>query len=246
MQIIPTSPETVSKLKKAAKLLVRDDPSLAHHNALERVALGAGYLHWKHVTECADATAASSPLASLTGRACVLDQFPVSPQEFVVIAGPSGSGKTLRGYDYALNALREGRPVHILDVGRSYAQLAKLLGGAYLIASETGQLERHEHGSSPLTVIELENLARHKTNDALALADIFRPASPKALLVVDELWRVASLFPTKDGLNQMVEDHLNLGGSVLLLSQDPVQSTDIAGIESGRDVRRVLVTLGRI
>ncbi len=74
MQHIHTSHDTVSKLKKTAKLRVRATPGIQHAQALDQVAQEAGYNHWKHVTECA-LHSAGSPLASLSARTCYEDRF---------------------------------------------------------------------------------------------------------------------------------------------------------------------------
>lgn len=51
MRFIPTSTDTVESLKKQAKKLQRKAGG-KHAEALDRVARGAGYNHWHHVTLC--------------------------------------------------------------------------------------------------------------------------------------------------------------------------------------------------
>jgi hypothetical protein len=52
MQHIPTTGVAVSKLRKSAKLLVRDNPELKHAQALDAVAKEASYSDWQHVLRC--------------------------------------------------------------------------------------------------------------------------------------------------------------------------------------------------
>lgn len=51
MRYIPTSAATVDSLKKQAKKLQRTGGG-KHVDLLDRVARGAGYDHWHHVTLC--------------------------------------------------------------------------------------------------------------------------------------------------------------------------------------------------
>lgn len=143
MHHIHTSPEAVSKLKKAAKLLTRGDTLLQHAEALDRVAKKAGYLHWKHVTTCAEASAAqanSSPLASVTAAQCTDPRFgKPKDQELTLIVGPSGYGKTFRAIDYALNWLRQGKPVHVLGTSVPVHEIAPT---ALLVVDEVWQMPR--------------------------------------------------------------------------------------------------------
>jgi hypothetical protein len=54
MRYIPTSASKVEQLKKQAKRLQRTGGG-KHTDLLDRVAKGAGYDHWHHVTKCLDA-----------------------------------------------------------------------------------------------------------------------------------------------------------------------------------------------
>lgn len=252
MHHIHTSPEAVSKLKKAAKLLARGDTLLQHAEALDRVAKEAGYLHWKHVTTCAETTSAaqatSSPLAKVTAAECTDPRFgKPKDQELILIVGPSGYGKTFRAIDYALNALRQGKPVHVLDIGRSYWHLCRTVGGTYSTFARDGSRSDERHGDTPLIVFELEDLVG-QPEEARTSVPVHEIA-PTALLVVDELWQMPRVLGAPDALKHLVEAHLAAGGSAVLLSMDrilPNGPKPYLDIESGSAVRRSLVQLDRI
>lgn len=55
MRFIPTSAVAVEKLKQQAKK-TKQKHKVTHTEALDRVARGAGYNHWHHVTQCAAET----------------------------------------------------------------------------------------------------------------------------------------------------------------------------------------------
>lgn len=241
MQHISTTPEAVSKLKKAAKVIVRAG-DIQHAQALDQVAKDAGYHHWKHVTACAETTSGTPSLASLTSRRCVDDRFSsTKQQDFTVITGPTGSGKSLRGIDLILNALREGKPVHVLDVGHSYDKLCRMVGGTYVTLATGQDTTEIVHGKCLLVIFELEEMVRSGVKlNALPTSS---HATAETLLVVDELWQTAALVPD---LPIHIRDHLCAGGSVALLSQDAI-TTDLVrhylGIETPASVRRTHVTL---
>ena len=263
MQNIHTTPDAVSKLKKAAKVLARGNTLLQHAEALDRVAKEAGYLHWKHVTPCAETTSAtpatSSLLAKVTAAECTDQRFgKTKDQELLLVVGPSGYGKTFRAIDYALNALRQGKPVHVLDIGRSYWHLCRTVGGTYSTFARDGSRSDERHGDTPLVVFELEDLVG-EPKDARTSVPV-NEIAPNALLVVDEVWQMPSLLGSTDALNQMVSAHLAAGGSAVLLIMDRIGSNggngDIAPnahhgralleIHSGPAVRRSLILLDRI
>ena len=64
MRYIPTSASKVEQLKKQAKRLHRTGGG-KYADLLDRVAKGAGYDHWHHVTKCLDAAQNLEGLASL-------------------------------------------------------------------------------------------------------------------------------------------------------------------------------------
>lgn len=64
MRYIPTSAQTVESLKKQAKKLQRKGGG-KHADLLDRVAKGAGYLHWHHVTQCEKQTKSKRGVAAL-------------------------------------------------------------------------------------------------------------------------------------------------------------------------------------
>jgi hypothetical protein len=55
MRLIPTTATAVEKLKQLAKK-TKSKLRITHAEALDRVARGAGYNHWGHVTWCAAET----------------------------------------------------------------------------------------------------------------------------------------------------------------------------------------------
>jgi hypothetical protein len=248
MHHINTSPEALSKLKKAAKLLARGDTLIQHAEALDRVAKEAGYLHWKHVTTCAETTSAakstSSPLAKVTAAECADPRFgKIQDQELILVVGPSGSGKSLRAIDYALNALRQGKPVHVLDIGRSYWHLCRTVGGTYSTFALDGSRTDERHGDTPLIVFDLENLVAPRTSVPV------HEIAPNALLVVDEIWHMPRVLGAPDALKHLVEAHLATGGSTVLLDMVPMLPNGpkpSLDIKSRSSVRRSLVQLDRI
>lgn len=65
MRFIPTSAATVDSLKKQAKKLQRKAGG-KHVDLLDRVARGAGYNHWHHVTLCLEQSEASGAFDTLS------------------------------------------------------------------------------------------------------------------------------------------------------------------------------------
>lgn len=247
MHYINTSSEDVSKLKKAAKLLVRVDSTLQHVQALDRVAKEAGYLHWKHVTTCAaqgPSASGGSSLASLTASKCMDPRFvrPPAP-ELTVISGRSGTGKSTRAIDHALNALREGRAVCVLDVGGSYRHMCELVGGTFTRVMPDGSLCEERYGAVALVVFELGALVGlpDRQGESIDLQGI----NPQGVLIVDELWQVTRLMGGIQTLNAVLSAQLEAGGSVTLIAQDRADA-DVAFESLGegrRAIRRSMLML---
>ena len=64
MRFISTSTAAVESLKKQAKKLQRKAGG-KHADALDRVARGAGYIHWHHVTQCLKQVDTGNPFDTL-------------------------------------------------------------------------------------------------------------------------------------------------------------------------------------
>lgn len=71
MRHIPTSTEMVERFKKQAKKLQRKGGG-KHAELLDRVARGAGYLHWHHVTLCQQQTQALRGIAALRSDCAIV------------------------------------------------------------------------------------------------------------------------------------------------------------------------------
>lgn len=159
MRFIITPAATVSKLKKAAKLASRNT-GVVHAEALDMVARQAGYNHWKHVTECAEHTASDGKAAlQRTARDFAKEHQPLKTQSFTVLLGPTGSGKSIHALDAALNSLRDGAPVDIIDVGRTYWTLCQAIRGSYIEVEDLKTAvdgESNNQDSSDFRVFELE------------------------------------------------------------------------------------------
>lgn len=107
MSLIPTSAADISKMRKAAKLLVRSNSTLKHADALDQIAKVSGYDHWKHVMDC---TNFNPPMAS--NVPLNFDQLGFLPdfQEVLLAAIRRGgmcvvSGQAKSGRTTTLNAI---------------------------------------------------------------------------------------------------------------------------------------------
>ncbi|MYM92384.1 hypothetical protein [Duganella vulcania] len=248
MDRIATTPDDISKLKKAAKLRVRSTPNLNHAQALEDVAKEAGYQHWKHVTQCVSPAVVESPLASLTCRALITEQSRLRRQEMIVIVGRAGSGKTVRAYDYALNALREGLAVHVLDIGRSYQKLVEAVGGTLLSVGADGSVNTQVLGDTDLLVVDMDNVARGNPNPLPSENELTAPflACAPGLLIVDEIHHIDRSFAGSDGVRRLVSAYIEGGGSVLLLAQELPEVEPSIPEKVPKGVHRAMVRLSTL
>lgn len=87
MRYIPTSAATVDSLKKQAKKLQRKTGG-KHADLLNRVAKGAGYLHWHHVTQCLEQTEAKTGVESLEAECEIILRAAREGIEKVIMTGP--------------------------------------------------------------------------------------------------------------------------------------------------------------
>jgi hypothetical protein len=86
MRYIPTSAATVDSLKKQAKKLQRKTGG-QHADLLNRVAKGAGYLHWHHVTQCLKQTEAKTGIESLEAECEIILRAAREGIEKIIVTG---------------------------------------------------------------------------------------------------------------------------------------------------------------
>lgn len=86
MRHIPTSAAMVDKLKKQAKRLQRLGRG-KHAELLDRVARGAGYLHWHHVQLCAKKTVAKLGLEALKEEISIIQTAALDGVTKIIVTG---------------------------------------------------------------------------------------------------------------------------------------------------------------
>lgn len=86
MRHIPTSAAMVDKFKKQAKRLQRTGGG-KHAELLDRVARGAGYLHWHHVQLCAKETAAMRGLDALKHEISIIQTAALAGVSKIIVTG---------------------------------------------------------------------------------------------------------------------------------------------------------------
>jgi len=199
MRHIATTSTTVSKLKKRAKLLVREK-SIQHAAALDEIAQSEQYDHWKHVLQCEEMTMRESKvnLSAVTGEILVTRKMPAPC--LTIYHGPSGSGKSIEAGNYVLNKIRENEAVTIIDRGRTYEQLVAQVGGTSITLHEDGHSDIKVHGSAKLCVYECELI--HSANVANIWPDIFSPPTrtKPSTIVIDEYWAVKNVWADLQGV----------------------------------------------
>jgi hypothetical protein len=87
MRFIPTTAVVVEKLKQQAKKS-KSKLKITHAEALDRVARGAGYNNWGHVTWCVKQTAHMADGPTLQKECNVLIEAALAGQERIVLTGP--------------------------------------------------------------------------------------------------------------------------------------------------------------
>ncbi len=90
MRFIPTSPTKVEILKKKAKQLQRNGGG-KHNDLLNRVARGAGYEHWHHVTLCLKESEQAKGARSLTEEIKSMVEAELAGNVKMVVTGPETS-----------------------------------------------------------------------------------------------------------------------------------------------------------
>jgi hypothetical protein len=87
MRYIPTSAEKVEHLKKQARRLQRNGGGKLAE-LLDRVARGAGYDHWRHVTACLEARQAEDGVALLRSRIAAFQALAAEGGDRIEVTGP--------------------------------------------------------------------------------------------------------------------------------------------------------------
>lgn len=87
MRFIPTSTITVEKLKQLAKK-TKIKLKIKHVDALDRVARGAGYDHWYHVTWCAADTSRINTMPPLLKECMAVAAAAANGHGILVTTGP--------------------------------------------------------------------------------------------------------------------------------------------------------------
>ncbi len=87
MRYIPTSAATVDSLKKQAKKLQRRGGG-KHSDLLNRVARGAGYDHWHHVTLCLRETEEQEGFGRLNAEIDLIIRAAGAGESKIIVTGP--------------------------------------------------------------------------------------------------------------------------------------------------------------
>lgn len=123
----------------------------------------------------ADWAGSGTPLLSLISRSGALMQFSLfdSPTNYnASIAAQSGAGKSFLTNELILRALAEGMRVWVIDIGRSYQNLAESLGGQFLSFSR----------DTPLSMNPFKTLGNWSEEADLITALIAAMAAPNETL----------------------------------------------------------------
>jgi CO dehydrogenase nickel-insertion accessory protein CooC1 len=114
---------------------------------------------------------------------------PTQSHSLIFITGPSGVGKSIYAADLALNGLRSGKHICIVDFHQSHLPLVKALGGSSITLYPDGPPGHERFGDAPLLVYEMRHFARRRqTLEALPVpAGSLEVTGRRALLIVDEL-----------------------------------------------------------
>ena len=227
MEHIHTTAATVSRLKKRAKIHAQR-VGVKHTDALDAVAQEDKYLHWRHVLTCAENSGGTNVLSRPTVEAAYGSTYWRSPSGSITfVVGRSGTGKTVHAHHLLLDAVAAERACCVIDWGRSYENMAKLVGGTCVYLTEDGQHETKKHGDTRFLVIDLERL--HYRPWGRQLDDLLTEHEFEAVvderpsvLVVDELHSIDSSFA--ETLPATIAGLLAGGAQAVLLSQDSWES----------------------
>ncbi len=244
MEHIKTTALRVSKLKKKAKLLVREG-GIQHAEALDRAAAEAGYLHWKHVQVCAETEQRAGGATLATATALGLDP-PLDSRvqrgervQLTVVSGRSGTGKTVFALDSVLNALRSGKTATVLDVGRSYLRAINALGGCAFDVRSDGTIFQTALGAEELHLYDFEECRQEVS--ALSLESLRSRIEVRgSLLVVDEAWSIVRLF---GHALDLVTSALERGCSVIVVGQGHDDMEPFCALELPKNTRRIHIEM---
>lgn len=115
-----------------------------------------------------------------------------------LVVARSGMGKTHQVLTQVMDSLSQQEPVVILDCGRTYRHFCEVIGGTYIRLQDGGRYESEHFGSAHLLVYEFEELSGVWDKSLPAIQDWVDVLS-NGLVVVDEVWRVAKLYPALAG-----------------------------------------------
>lgn len=87
MRVIATSAAAVEQLKKQAKRLQRTGGG-KHAELLDKVARGAGYLHWHHVLQCVERTQAKRGVDALDAEVEIIQRAARDRVSKAIVTGP--------------------------------------------------------------------------------------------------------------------------------------------------------------
>jgi conjugal transfer ATP-binding protein TraC len=91
------------------------------------------------------------PLLGRRGQFLTWSPFETDGNFNTVVVGPSGTGKSVFMQEVVINHLGEGGRVFVLDLGRSFEKLCKLLGGQHLAFNRTSNLNLNPFSLIPET-----------------------------------------------------------------------------------------------
>lgn len=193
MQQIPTTDVTVSKLRKAAKLKVRDE-SIKLAAALDLVAKAAGYDHWKHVLICAKAVEQTEETLLKQTGVCLYYSTQNASPNITCVSGTTGSGKSIYLTDQILNALRQSRSVIAIECGTD--QLVKAFGNV----------------AANLSILTVDHFTENRAAQQNAIFKLLTKATKNTVIVVDDIECLTDYFD--EGLMQKITDSLSIGASL--------------------------------
>ncbi len=193
MQQIPTTDVTVSKLRKAAKLKVRDE-SIKLAAALDQVAKAAGYDHWKHVLTYAKVIEQTT--GAFLAKTGIDLYYPTrkNTPSIHCVSGSPGSGKSIYLTDQILNALRQSQNVIVLECGSE--QFAKAFGNA----------------NTSLSILTVDQFSQNKEMQQDEIFNLLAKTTKNTVVVVDDIALFTNRFG--DDFLQKVIDALQSGASL--------------------------------
>jgi hypothetical protein len=189
---------TLDELKRAAKRLRKHDSplfgdtsTLTQAQALDAVSRLHGFRDYHEAHQrltqrqvLDELLSEPGGLLAYAGVAFDITASILAVNGSVHIEGASGSGKTVLCNEIVVQALAKGRPVRIVDKGRSYRRLAQMLGGEYFEGGLTDASVSAWESTAPLVVLDAETAKAHEIFDFQRLQSL--PAN--ALVLCDEFY----------------------------------------------------------